>query len=100
MPYLKKDYKLVKIERSSNPKKKYDAILENKDNGRIKRMSFGSRPMEQYRDSTKLKLYKSKDHLDKNRKKAFLDRFRKLRERQDWNKEWTSLYFATKYLWS
>ena len=81
--YSRKEYKFLRYEKSTNPKKKYDAILENKDNSRIKRMSFGSRPMEQYRDSTKLKLYKSKDHLDKNRKKAFLDRFRKLREKQE-----------------
>jgi len=100
MPYLKSEYKLVKIQKSTDPKKKYDAVLENKQTGRIKVMSFGSRPMQQYRDSTKLKLYKSKDHLDKNRKKAFLDRFRGTRERQNWKKEWTPLYFSTRYLWT
>jgi hypothetical protein len=55
--------------------------------------------MSQYKDSTPLKLYKSKDTNDKVRRKAFLDRFRKTRERQNWNREYTALYFATKYLW-
>lgn len=99
MPYLKKDYTFKGFEKSKNPQKKYDAILENKQNGRIKRMSFGSKSMEQYRDRTPLKLYKSKDHLDKTRRKAFLDRFRGTRERQNWNKEYTPLMFATRYLW-
>ena len=62
-------------------------------------MSFGDRNLPQYKDSTPLKLYKSKDTNDKVRRKAFLDRFRKTRERQDWTKEWTPLLFATKFLW-
>jgi hypothetical protein len=99
MPYLKKDYTFKGFERSKNPKKKYDALLEKKSTKRIKRLSFGSRGMSQYKDSTPLKLYKSKDTNDKVRRKAFLDRFRKTRERQNWNREYTALYFATKYLW-
>ena len=99
MVVLKKDYKFVRFERSKNPKKKYDAILMNKRTKREKRMSFGSRNMQQYRDSTPLKLYSSKNHLDKKRRKAFLDRFAGTRAKQDWSKEWTSLYFATRFLW-
>ena len=98
-PYLKSEYTFKGFEKSKNPKKKYDAILENKKTGRIKKMAFGSRNMEQYRDRTGLGVYKSQDHLDKTRRKAFLDRFRKQRERQNWNKEFTALMFATRYLW-
>ena len=99
MPILKKDYTFKGFERSKNPKKKYDAILENKSTKRIKRLSFGSRGMNQYKDSTPLKLYKSKDTLDKTRRKAFMDRFAGTRAKQDWSKEYTALYFSTRYLW-
>jgi hypothetical protein len=99
MPYLKKDYTFKGFERSKNPKKKYDALLEKKSTKRIKRLSFGSRGMSQYKDSTPLKLYKSKDTNDKVRRKAFRDRFSGTKARQDWTKEYTSLYFAWRFLW-
>jgi len=99
MPYLKKDYTFKGFERSKNPKKKYDALLIKKSTKRVKRMSFGSRNMQQYRDSTPLKLYSSKNHLDKTRRKAFLDRFKGARAKQDWSKEYTPLMFATRFLW-
>ncbi len=99
MPYLKSEYTFKKFERSKNKSKKYDAILVNKKTGREKRMAFGSANMQQYRDRTGLGLYKSKDHLDKTRRKAFLDRFRGTRERQNWKKEYTPLMFSTRFLW-
>ena len=97
--YSKREYKFVKFQRSTNPKKKYDAVLKNKKTGREVLVRFGSKNMMQYRDRTGLGLYKSKDHLDKTRRKAFLDRFRGTREKQNWNKEYTPLYFSTRFLW-
>tara|TARA_Y100000114_G_C11753112_1_gene325458 strand:+ start:713 stop:1000 length:288 start_codon:yes stop_codon:yes gene_type:complete len=38
--------KLIKIVKSSNPKKKFDAIFE--DNGRTRKTSFGSAGMDDY----------------------------------------------------
>lgn len=99
MKYLKKDYKFIRFEKSNKINKKYDAILENKKTKKLIRLPFGQKGMEQYRDSTPLKLYKSQDHLDNTRRKAFLDRFRKTKERQNWNKEFSPLMFSTLYLW-
>jgi len=99
MPFLKSEYRLKGFERSKNPKKKYDAILVNKTTKREKRMSFGDRNLPQYKDSTPLKLYKSKDTNDKVRRKAFRDRFSGTRAKQNWSKEWTPLYFSWTRLW-
>jgi hypothetical protein len=99
MPFLKKDYTFKGFERSKNPKKKYDALLEKKSTKRIKRLSFGSRGMSQYKDSTPLKLYKSKDTNDKVRRKAFRDRFSGTKSKQNWNTTYTPLMFSWRYLW-
>jgi len=40
--------KLVKIERSKRPKKKWDAIFKNERTGRTRRVSFGARGMDDY----------------------------------------------------
>jgi len=99
MPFLKKDYTFKGFERSKNPKKKYDAILVNKTTKRIKRLSFGDRNLPQYKDSTPLKLYKSKDTNDKVRRKAFRDRFSGTKSKQDWTKYYTPLFFSWRFLW-
>ena len=39
--------KLIKVVKSSNPKKKYDAIFE-KDNGKEKKVSFGAAGFSDY----------------------------------------------------
>ena len=98
-PYPRSKYSLIRYERSKNPKKKYDAILRNKDTKREVRMGFGDRALPQYRDSTPLKLYKSKDTNDKVRRKAFRDRFRGLKNKQDWKRFYTPLYFSYTKLW-
>ena len=86
----------IKFQRSKNKKKKYDALIKNKETGNINRVSFGSRNplMEHYRDTTGLGLYSSLDHLDKKRR----DNFRK-RMSCDTAKKMTARYFSCNYLW-
>jgi len=99
MKYLKSDYKLLKFERSKRAGKKYDAILQNKKTGKVVRVPFGAEKMQQYRDATPLKLYKSQDHLDETRRKAFRNRFRRLIKNKDYNRYYSPIFFSTEYLW-
>jgi hypothetical protein len=99
MKYLKKNYKLLKFERSTRKGKKYDAVLEHKTTGKIVRVAFGAEKMQQYRDATPLKLYKSQDHLDETRRKAFRNRFRRLINNKDYRAYFSPIWFSTEYLW-
>ncbi len=95
MGYSKKDYRLVKFEKAKAKGKKYTAIIENKDNGKQRKINFGALGMEHYKDSTGLGLYSKSNHNDKLRLKAFRDRFR-----HQYNpNEFSPLYFSWKYLW-
>jgi hypothetical protein len=96
--YSRAEYKFVRYEKSSNPKKKYDAILKNRKTDREVKVPFGARNMEQYQDRV-LGLYKSKDHKDKNRRRQFKSRFSGLKQSQDWSRFYTPLYFSYTKLW-
>ena len=99
MPFLRSEYTFKGFEKSKNPKKKYDAILENKETGRIKRMAFGDKNLPQYKDSTGLGLYTKKNTLDKNKRRQFRARFSNLKQRQNWKTTFTPLYFSWRFLW-
>lgn len=62
------------FEKSSNPKKKYDAWLMNVHTKEMKKISFGSAIHQQFRDQTPLKLYSHLDHNDSVRRKAYYAR--------------------------
>lgn len=96
------NYKLIEIVKSSNPSKKYSAILLNKNTGREKVVNFGARGYEHYKDSTPVKAYSSKDHLDPERRRRYMLRHHNtesktvaLRETPKYSAKW----FSTKYLW-
>ena len=58
------DLKLIKIEKSSNPSKKWTAIFQQ--NGRMKKTSFGANGMEDYTQ-----------HHDKERRERYMKRHQK-----------------------
>ena len=91
-----KDYKFIKFVRSSNPNKKYDAILENKSTGRRKKISFGQRGADQYHDATGLKFYSKFDHNDPKRKKLYRARHEGEGEP---NRKYSAGWFSWNYLW-
>jgi len=97
--YAKREYKFVKFQRSTNPKKKYDAILKNKETGREVRVRFGSANMEQYKDTTGLGLYSKKNTLDKNKRRQFRARFSATKQKQDFANYYSSMYFSWRFLW-
>ena len=86
-------YKFLRFERSRNTSKKYDAILLNKDTNKEKRVPFGAKGYEQYKDKA-LGLYSKYDHNDKKRRELY--RKRHFGEDKD---KYSSGYFAYKYLW-
>ena len=65
---------LVKIIKPTRKGKKYTAIVRNKKTKKERKISFGQLGYEQFRDSTPLKLYSSKDHGDPKRKKNYFTR--------------------------
>lgn len=86
-----KDWNLIKIEVSTNKKKKYDAFLENKKTKQIKKVSFGARGMDQYFD--KIGYYFANDHLDKERRKKYYARHGRKADK------YTAKWFSSRYLW-
>ena len=89
------EYKLKGFEKATAVNKKYDAILVNKSTKKIKRIPFGDSRYEQYRDSSGLGLYSSKDHNDKKRRQLYRNRhFKDLRDGY-----YSAGYLSYHYLW-
>ncbi len=70
--------------------KKYSVYVKGK-NGKVKKINFGDKRYGQFKD--KLGKYKSKDHGDKKRRKAYYDRHGRTTDKN------TALYWANKILW-
>ena len=71
----------VILKKSSNPRKKYDAVIDGK-----KTVSFGANG---YSDFTK--------HKDEERKKNYMDRHRK---NEDWKDHKTAGFYAKHIFWN
>jgi len=95
MYYSKKEYSFVKFEKSKRKGKKYNGVLRNKKTNREVRVPFGDSSMEQYRDSTGLGLYSSKDHGDVKRRKAFRARHKGFLKEGYYSPS----YFSYNFLW-
>ena len=78
--YRQSDYKLKGFEKSNRKDKKYNALLQAKDNpNAIVKIPFGGirangEPYGQYRDKTPLKLYSKYDTNDKERRRLYRNR--------------------------
>jgi hypothetical protein len=72
-----KDYSLVDFEKSKTKNKKYDAILLNQSNNKTVRIPFGDSRYQQYKDSTGLGLYSTKNHGDLKRRELYRQRHAK-----------------------
>ena len=100
--YNKKDYKLVRFEKSKKKNKMYTAILKainkkNKEKNKEKliRVDFGDPNMENYTDKTGLNIYNHLIHNDPERRKLY-----KLRHKVFLKKGYYSpSYFSWYYLW-
>ena len=95
MYYSNKVYKLQNFRKSKTKKKKYDAILLNKETGRTVAVPFGDTRYENYHDKTGLNLYPHLLHGDKVRRRAY-----RARHAKDLRKGFFSPgYFSYCFLW-
>lgn len=95
MFYSKEKHKLLGFEKARNLKKKYDAIIVNKESGKIIRIPFGAASQPQYKDSTGLGLWVEYNHGDPIRRELFRSRHKK-----NYDPDYYSpTYFSWKYLW-
>lgn len=88
------DYRFLYFEKSKSQNKKYDAVLEKKYTLREKRVPFGDKRYEHYKDRTGLGLYSKLDHLDPQRRRNYTSR-----HSSDSQNKFSSGWFAQKYLW-
>lgn len=84
--------RLIGFEKSHLENKKYNAILD--DNGTIKKIPFGSRYHQHFKDTTGLNLYSHLDHNDELRKKRYFARHKKNYPK------FSADYFSKRYLWT
>ena len=83
---------MVKLEwNRGTGNKKYKVVI--RDGESKKTVQFGDKRYQQYKDKTPLKLYSSKDHMDKDRRASY-------RARHNYDKpKYSAGWFALKYLW-
>jgi hypothetical protein len=89
------EYKFLKNVKSSNSKKKYTAILQNKKTGRMKKINYGSSTNQQFKDSTGLGVYTSKNHGDSVKRASYKARHNGFIR----SGFFSAGYFSMKYLW-
>jgi len=96
MPYYsKKQYKLLGFKKSNTKNKMYDAILEHKLDGKIKKVTFGDKRYQNYQDKTNLNIYPHLIHNDKERRRRYI-----LRAKNNVKDGFYSpSYFSFYYLW-
>lgn len=95
MFYPRINYKLEGFEPSHLKTKKYNAVLSDKDSGRLVRVPFGDPTYAQFKDSTGLGIYSHLDHGDHARRKAFRKRHTVFLKPG----MFSPAYFSLKYLW-
>jgi len=86
----------IEFSKSKVKNKKYAV----KYNG--KTINFGDSRMEQYKDSTGLGLYTSKNHLDPVRRKSYLARAKGIKNKKGeltWKDKASANYYSVRYLW-
>ena len=74
--------KIVKFIKGPFPKK-YSAIVENKKTKKTRKINFGDRRYQQYKDRTPLKLYKKKNHNTRKRMQNYFSRHSGTKNRGD-----------------
>ncbi len=82
--------------KSANKNKKYAVVYNGKT------INFGDSKMEQYKDSTGLGLYTSKDHLDSVRRKSYLARAKGIKNAKGeltWKMKSSPNYYSVRFLW-
>jgi len=99
---------VLQITKSDKKNKKYKALIQNKTTKRSRVLHFGGLGYQQYKDSTKIGIYKGSDHGDKKRRMNYFTRHSKgnktKRKAVEYEKVRSSGYYTPKllshiYLW-
>jgi hypothetical protein len=72
---------IIKCERGPFPKK-YTAFIQNKKTKKIRKIHFGDKRYQQYKDRTSLKLYKNKNHNTRKRMQNYYSRHSGIKNRK------------------
>jgi hypothetical protein len=101
MRYLMTEYDFSHFEPSRRLNKKYNAVIQNKQTGRVVKIPFGDSRYEQYKDSTGLGLWSHKDHGDRVRRRAYESRHGQwdASDGGDNTYYFSPAYFSWRYLW-
>jgi len=97
---------IVEFKRGPFPKK-YTAFVKNKKTNKIRKIHFGDRRYQQYKDRTKLKLYKHKNHGTRKRMQNYFSRHSGTKKRGEAIKKekrrskghYNAKILSHKYLW-
>jgi len=98
--------KIIEFRKGPFPKK-YTAYIKNKKTKKLRKINFGDRRYEQYRDRTPLQLYKNKNHGTRKRMQNYYSRHSGIKNRKkaidkeikDSNGLYTAKILSHKYLW-
>jgi hypothetical protein len=99
--------RLRSIKVSPRKGKKYRAEVYNPGTKKTRNIDFGAKDYQQYKDSTRLKKYRSKNHGDKKRRDNYFSRHSGVKsKRKALNKEWSkskgkfnAKILSHQYLW-
>ncbi len=102
-----KTERIKSIKVSPNKNKKYRAEVYNKKTKKTRNIDFGARSYEQFKDSTKIKKYRSKNHKDSKRRKNYFSRHSGVKTKtkalkKEWKKsrgKYNAKILSHKYLW-
>jgi hypothetical protein len=86
-------YKFIKFQISRTSGKKYDAILVNKKTGKERRIPFGAKGYQHFKDKA-LGRYSSLNHNDPVRRSSY-----RRRHAGEEKRKFSSGWFAWHYLW-
>jgi hypothetical protein len=73
---------IIKFKKGPSPKK-YTALVKNKKTNKIRKIHFGDKRYQQYKDRTPLKLYKNKNHNTRKRMQNYYSRHSKTKNRKE-----------------
>jgi hypothetical protein len=98
--------KIIKFKRGPYPKK-YTALIKNKKTKKTRKIHFGDRRYQQYKDRTPLQLYKHKNHRSRKRMRNYFNRHSGIkhrrkaikREKRKSRKSYTAKILSHMYLW-
>ena len=97
---------IINFERGPYPKK-YTAYIQDNKTKRIRKIHFGDRRYQQYKDRTPLQLYKKGNHNTRKRMQNYFSRHSGTKNRQEAIKKeihkskgkYTAKILSHKYLW-